>query len=424
MESLTLIGLVLFSLAASAFFSGSETALLRVREHDLEEDVKAARTPGAIVARELLASPSRLLVTILLGNNVVNIMGAAVASALGVRYLGEGLGIVTSTVVMTLLVFILSEVMPKALAAREPRRIAYMVSVPLYLIHQALRPLHLLYDRCVEPLIRSLGGDAESATMSSAEEVMRLARRAVGGHPMGTPLGIISAVAEASERTVSEIKIPRTEIVAFPIETPPSDLLENVLEEGYTRVPVFEGSIDKVLGVVHLKDLVQLVRSKGTDLRKILKPVMQIPERKAILQQLADMQRAFVHVAIVKDEFGVTQGMVTQEDILEELVGEIRDEHDREELLTIRRVGENSFQARGRIKVLDFNRETGWKVTAERGDTLAGLVFNTLARNPRPGESVHVPGYEITVVDMSGSRVTEVRVTERPEDAVEVGSEA
>jgi Mg2+/Co2+ transporter CorB len=424
MESLTLIGLVLFSLAASAFFSGSETALLRVREHDLEEDVKAARTPGAIVARELLASPSRLLVTILLGNNVVNIMGAAVASALGVRYLGEGLGIVTSTVVMTLLVFILSEVMPKALAAREPRRIAYMVSVPLYLIHQALRPLHLLYDRCVEPLIRSLGGDGESATMSSAEEVMRLARRAVGGHPMGTPLGIISAVAEASERTVSEIKIPRTEIVAFPIETPPSELLENVLEEGYTRVPVFEGSIDKVLGVVHLKDLVQLVRSKGTDLRKILKPVMQIPERKAILQQLADMQRAFVHVAIVKDEFGVTQGMVTQEDILEELVGEIRDEHDREELLTIRRVGENSFQARGRIKVLDFNRETGWKVTAERGDTLAGLVFNTLARNPRPGESVHVPGYEITVVDMSGSRVTEVRVTERPDDAVEIGSEA
>lgn len=421
MESLTLIGLVLFSLAASAFFSGSETALLRVREHDLEEDVKAARAPGAIVARELLASPSRLLVTILLGNNVVNIMGAAVASALGVRYLGEGPGIVTATVVMTLLVFILSEVMPKALAARDPRRIAYMVSVPLYLIHQALRPLHMLYDRLVEPLIRSLGGNGESATMSSAEEVMRLARRAVGGHPMGTPLGIISAVAEASERTVSEIKIPRTEIVAFPVETPPSELLENVLEEGYTRVPIFEESIDKVLGVVHLKDLVQLVRSKGTDLRRILKPVMQIPERKAILQQLADMQRAFVHVAIVKDEFGVTQGMVTQEDILEELVGEIRDEHDREELLTIRRVGENSFQARGRIKVLDFNRETGWKVTAERGDTLAGLVFNTLARNPRPGESVHVPGYEITVVDMSGSRVTEVRVTERPEETADVG---
>jgi Mg2+/Co2+ transporter CorB len=222
MESLTLFGLVLFSLAASAFFSGSETALLRVREHDLEEDVKAARKPGAIIARDLLASPSRLLVTILLGNNVVNIMGASVASALGVRYLGESLGIITATVAMTLLVFIFCEVMPKALAARDPRRIAYTVSMPLYLIHHVLWPLHLLYDRFVEPLIRALGGDGEGATMSSAEEVMRMARRAVGGHAMGTPLGIISAVAEASERTVSEIKIPRPEIVAFSIETPPS----------------------------------------------------------------------------------------------------------------------------------------------------------------------------------------------------------
>jgi magnesium and cobalt exporter, CNNM family len=419
MESLTYVIILLLCLGLSAFFSSSETALLRVREHELDQDIKQAHGPGALAARELLHSTSRLLVTILLGNNVVNIMGASVASALFVRHLGEGAGIVAATVTMTLLIFVLGEVIPKAAAARYPKRIAYAVAMPLYLLHQVLRPLHILYDRLLEPLVRKVGGPGETTPMTSSEEVMRLARRGVDTYPKGSPLAIIAAVADASERTVSEIMIPRTEIVAFPVDTEPSALLDRVLEEGYTRVPIYEETIDRVVGVVHLKDLVQLVRSKGDDLRGILKPVLQIPERKEILRQLADMQRAFVHVAVVKDEFGVTLGMVTQEDILEELVGEIRDEHDREELLTIRRVGDHSYQARGRVKVLDFNRETGWKVTAERGDTLAGLVFNTLERNPRPGETVHVPGYDITVLDTAGSRVTQVRVTERPEEEAE-----
>lgn len=418
MESLTFIIVLIVCLGLSAFFSASETALLRVRGHDLEQDIKAAHGPGVLAARDLLGSTSRLLVTILLGNNVVNIAAAAVATALGVRYLGEQRGIIITTVVMTFVVFLFGEVIPKAVAARHPRRIAYTVALPLYLIHQVLRPLHLLYDRLLEPFVKSLAG-GEPTTMTTAEEIMLLARGSLQDHPKGTPLAIIGAVADAAERTVSEIMVPRTEIVAFSVDTPPSELLEGVLDEGYTRVPIFEESIDKVMGVVHLKDLVQLVRSGGRNLRDILKPVVQVPERKAILRLLADMQRAFVHVAIVKDEFGVTLGLVTQEDILEELVGEIRDEHDREELLTIRRVDEHTYQARGRVKVLDFNRETGWKVTAERGDTLAGLVFNTVARSPRPGESVRVSGYEIAVVDMSGSRITQVRVTKLPEQEEE-----
>ena len=412
MESLTFVLIVLACVVLSAFFSGSETALLRLREHELDRDIKEARGPAALAVRELLRSTSRLLVTILLGNNVVNILGAAVASAVLVRELGEQRGIIVSTLVMTLTVFVFGEVLPKVVAARHPRRMAYAIALPLYLLHQLLRPLHALYDLTVERLVKRMGSEAETVPMTAAEEVMRLARRSVQEHPKGSALAIIGATAEAFERTVGEIMVPRTEIVAFSVTTGPKELLDQVLEEGYTRVPIYEESIDKVLGVVHLKDLVKLVAQPDGDLRGILKPVLQVPERKPILQQLTDMQRAFVHVAIVKDEFGVTQGMVTQEDILEELVGEIRDEHDREELLTIRRAGEHSYLARGRVKVLDFNRETGWKVLAEPGDTLAGLVFNTLARHPRSGESVQVPGYEISVVDMSGSRISQVRVSE------------
>jgi len=160
-----------------------------------------------------------------------------------------------------------------------------------------------------------------------------------------------------------------------------------------------------------------LVRGGGSNgLHGILKPVLRVPERKLVLRLLADMQRAFVHMAIVKDEFGVTQGLVTQEDILEEIVGEIRDEFDREELLAIRPTGDGSFESLGRVSVLDFNRESGWSVPAELGDTLSGLVFNALGRAPGKGDTVRVPGYELRVADVSGSRVTQVRVS-RASDA-------
>ena len=131
---------------------------------------------------------------------------------------------------------------------------------------------------------------------------------------------------------------------------------------------------------------------------------------------LADMQRAFCHMALVKDEFGVTQGLVTQEDILEEIVGEIRDEFDSEELFTIRKLRDGSYEVLGRVSVLDFNRESGWQVPAERGDTMGGLIYNTLERAPRRGELVGVPGYEFTCIDVSGSRITRIKVTQTGEE--------
>ena len=190
-------------------------------------------------------------------------------------------------------------------------------------------------------------------------------------------------------------------------------LFHDVLAERYTRVPLYDESIDDVLGVCHLKDLIGLVRrGEGGRLSEILKPVLRVPERKPILEILTEMQRAFVHMAIVKDEFGVTLGLCTQEDVLEEIVGEIRDEFDREELQTIRPVGDE-YDVLGRIKVLDFNRASGWEVPAERGDTLGGLVFNTLGHAPQQGERILIRGFAVTVTGVSGSRITRVRIVRR-----------
>ena len=416
MDVSTYLGVILVCLVLSAFFSGSETALLRLGAHQVDADAKAARGPAVLAARDLLKSTSRLLVTLLLGNNIANILGAAVASALAVTLLGPGPGIVVATVTMTLLVLVLCEILPKAVAASHPRRVAYAVALPLYLLHQLLRPIHVLFDRVIEPVVRRVaGGTSELGT--SPEDILRLAHTVAQGGPEGTPLAIIGATAGAADRTVDEIMTPRTEIVAFPIDVEPQKLLEEILEERYTRVPVYEESIDQILGVVHLKDLVKLVRENGGDLHSILKPVLRVPERKKILTLLQDMQRAFVHLSIVKDEFDVTLGIVTQEDVLEELVGEIRDEFDREELLTIRSVSDNAYRSLGRVTVLDFNRQTGWEVPANPGDTLSGLVFNQLGRPPRRGDRVRVPGYELSVADISGTRITEVLVEQKPEEA-------
>ena len=417
MESVTYLLILLVCLVGSAFFSGSETALLRIPRADLDEDVKRPSGPSVLAARELLHSVQRLLVTVLLGNNIVNILGASVASMLAVRYLGDSWGIVVATVVMTVVTFLFGEVMPKAFAASHPKRVAYLVALPLYILHQLLRPLHILYDRVIDPFIERLAGGPDTAPqMSSVEELMRLARGAEAQTSTGDrPIGIIAAAARAVDMTIADIMVPRTEVVAFSVDTPPGELLKGVLEEGYTRVPIYEATIDRVLGVAHLKDLVELVRDSKADLRRILRPVLQVPERKRILELLTDMQNAFVHFAIVKDEFGVTLGIATQEDILEELVGEIRDEFDRDELLTIRQVAPGRYQALGRVKVRDFNRQTGWKVPAESSDTLAGLVFNTLGRTPRRGESIHLPGYEIVVADLSRNRVSQVQIIEKPD---------
>jgi putative hemolysin len=409
MDVLTLVLLVGACLLLSAFFSGSETALLRLGPHELEEEVKALRGPAALAARDLLDHTSRLLVTILLGNNLVNILGASAASALAIGYLGETTGLLVATAVMTVTVLIFCEVLPKAAAAGHPRRIGFAVALPIYVLHQALRPVHALFDRIVEPVVRWVGGTETSDSMAATETVLRLARATASGEPEGSPLAIIGATAGAAEMTVEEIMVPRTEIVAFPDTTRPAELLEAVLEERYTRVPLYHEDIDQVLGVVHLKDLVEYVRGGGSDVTSILKPVLRVPERKPILLLLQEMQRGFMHMAMVKDEFGVTLGLCTAEDILEEIVGEIRDEFDREELQTIRAADEG-YEALGRVKVLDFNRQTGWEVPAERGDSLGGLVFNSLGRAPKQGDRADVPGFRVTVTGVSGSRITRVRV--------------
>ena len=403
-------------LVLSAFFSSSETALLRMRLHQLDADIESPNALSALAAKRLVGSTSKLLVTILLGNNVTNIFAAALASALAVRLLGEERGVLVAGVVLTAVVLVFCEVLPKAVAASNPRRVSYFVALPLYLMHGLARPAHWLFDRVLFPVVRRLAGTTEDDAVGDAE-LLELARRLSSNRRTGSAPWLLGKVARAVDRMADEIMTPRPDLVAVPRDTVVQDLLARMLAERYTRVLIFHDTIDTIVGFVHFKDLVKADRAGVKVLDDVLKPVLRVPERKSILDLMAEMQRDSIPLAVVKDEFGVTVGLVTQEDVLEEFVGEIRDEFDGVELKQIRRIGPGRYRARGTSSVLDFNRTSGWKVPAEAGETLAGLVFNKLGRSPHRGDKVVVEPYEFVVTTCRGTVIEEViarRVTDRP----------
>jgi putative hemolysin len=409
MDQLGYFFLIFACIFLSAFFSGSETALLRLRKEQLEKDIKEAKGPTAFAVRDLVKNTSQLLVTILFGNNVVNILGAASASALAIHFLGEKWGVLISTLAMTVIILIFSEILPKAISARNPIKVSYIVGLPLYIIHKVLKPLHWLFDKLIDPFIQRITQGTEEP-VGTIDEILAMAKMAPKKRKAGSPLAIISSTAGAAEMKVKDIMTPRPEIVAFSIKTKAPELLEKLLESRYTRVPIYLGSMDKMVGLVHLKDLIKAVQTNQGDLRKILKPVIKVPESKPILSLLSEMQRSLIQMAIVKDEFGTTQGLVTLEDVLEEIVGEIRDEFDIEELKHLKKVSENCYEAEGMIYVTDFNRDTGWKLPAESGDTLSGVVFDSLGRIPHPKEEVRIDDYVISVQEITGTRINRVQV--------------
>lgn len=403
--------IIIICLFLSAFFSGSETALLRLRKERLEKDLAKSKKPGVAVAKILLSSTSRLLVTILLGNNIVNILAASSASIVAAYYLGEGMGLFVATAVMTIIIFVFSEVFPKAIGAYIPAKISYLVSLPLYIFHIFLRPVHILMDKIMDPLLKKFFKKSDDEHDSLHDDLLFLARTAPSySGSEASPISIISSAAKAADMTAEQIMIPRSEIVAFDVNTPADLLIEKFLKERYTRVPIYDGSIDKILGMIHLKDLVFSMHKGEADIKDILKPIVRVPLSKPILDLIAEMKKGFFHMAIVKDEFGVIQGLVTLEDILEEIVGEIRDEFDREELQKLYKINENNYNALATLKISDFNRETGWKLPDEGTGTLASLILDDLGRNAKRQDEVEIGQYRLIVFDMSGSKIKRVRV--------------
>ena len=423
MDPITSALIIVLCLVLSAAFSGSETALLKLDPADLDEELSERGGPSLAAVRELVRSSSRFLVTILLGNNVVNILAASVASALAVDYLGRDLGLIVSTVVLTLVVLIFAEIIPKAVAARSPHKVAEIAGMPLYLLQIILTPVYWLFTKLVEPLVHRLAGE-ERESLSTSEKMFRLARRLeTTSHGATSPESLVASAARLSDTQAADVMVPKSKIFSLPLSTPSAIALDEVLANRFTRVPVHRGDIDKLIGIVHLRDLVELNNRGGGDLLSIVKPVIRVPARTNLMELLKTMQTRSIHLCIVKDEFNNTLGLITLEDILEELVGEIRDEFDAEELSVLSRVTDDCWEADADTLVLDFNRRSGWALEAYKGERIGGLIYNGLGKTPTAGDVLEVGAYRLEAIAFEAGRLVRVRITRASESEAKIDSE-
>jgi putative hemolysin len=408
---LELLGLAAL-LLVSALLSGAEAAyfsLGRTRLKELAE--QEGRTPGPLVP--LLKQPHELLVTLLVGITVVNIGASALAATIAEQIFGSiGLALAIASMVFLLTVF--GEVLPMTLAVEHPLRFAALVSRPVGWLSVALKPIRIGLGTFTALTLRVLGSERAKGQPEISEEELRTlvdvgAREGVVER---SEREMIHKVFELEDTLVREVMVPRPDMFCLDVATPPDRLLPLLREQLHSRVPVFEDTVDQIVGVLYTKDLLPHVGGlpPSFDLRPHLHPPYFVPESKRADALLREFQAKKLHLAIVVDEYGGTAGLVTLEDLLEELVGEIRDEYDEDERL-IQRVSPQSFRISGRLPIDELNAATGLQIPNESFDTVGGWVLDLFGRVPHKGEKKEADGVRVTVEKVERTRVLEVLVT-------------
>jgi CBS domain containing-hemolysin-like protein len=411
-----LILLLTFLLILSAFFSGTETAffsLSGVQISRMEEE----RRPNAGLVRSLLRRSDLLLNGVLLGNLIVNVLLTATATILSyllltARGFSEGAIFVMDIFGVSFLLLVLGEVTPKLLAIRHAERVAPGVA-PLIRWWVFLWTPVLNAMAAVSNLFRRLFRSRGPGPRHTSDELKSLFEISAEGGDIETEThDMISSVFDFGETKVKEIMVPRIDIVGVDLETDVGTLLALVRESEFSRIPVYRESIDRIEGIVYAKDLLAHVFREGPlddAIRPLLRFAYFVPESKPIDDLLKELQRERVHMAIVVDEYGGTAGLVTMEDILEEIVGEIQDEYDVEEQ-AYRKLDENAWLVDGRLDVDDLSDLVGTEIEGEGFETVGGLIYQALGRIPHQGEEVVVDDLRFIVSKVVRRRITRVKV--------------
>jgi Mg2+/Co2+ transporter CorB len=407
---------IVILLMISAFFSGSETALTaasRARMHALERDGdKRART-----VNKLLANRENFIGAILLGNNVVNILASVLATSLFTALFGQGgLALVVATAVMTVLVLIFSEVMPKTYSITRPDSVALVVAGPISLVVQAASWIIKLIQLIVNGVLRLLGVGAPTSPLSAEEEIRGAIdmHAAEGGVDKENHLRLVGAL-DLKDLTVEDVMIHRKNIYMLDADLEPRQLIMKALSSPHTRLPLYRGEKEEIIGILHAKDLLRAALPMGGDLSKldldsILRKPWFVPETTPVQEQLNQFLSRGQHFALVIDEYGELQGLITLEDILEEIVGAIHDEHD-VQVQGVRPQPDGSVNVDGWVPIRDLNRATGWDLSDEEAVTVAGLVIHEAQTIPEPGQSFVFHGYRFNILRRQRNQVTGVNVS-------------
>jgi len=420
---LSIAGIALL-LVASGFFSGSETALTgasRPRMHALEQQgVVRAATVNMLWTRK-----EHLIGAILLGNNLVNILASAIATSLFVGFAGDA-GVLYATVVMTLLVLIFSEVLPKTYAIHHADRMALAVSPIMRVVTVLLGPVtHAIYT-FVRLTLRIFGVDIGSPLGSpQSEEELRGAidLHAGGGEEVRQERQMLRSILDLGDVEVSEIMTHRKNVMTVNAVLPREELVQQVLDAPYTRIPIWRGSPDNIVGVLHAKRLFSAVKAAGGDVERVdiselANPPWFIPDATDLLSQLQSFRRRHEHFAIVVDEYGELLGIVTLEDILEEIVGEIADEHD-VPIEGVKPLKDGSVIVEGTVTIRDLNRQFEWRLPDEEASTVAGLVLHEARRIPKVGQIFVFHGFRFEILGRQRNQVTSIKVTPEDTDATQ-----
>ena len=403
-------------LVASAFFSSSEIAVFSLERHRLSALLEAdGADPRARVLHRLREDPHRLLVTILVGNNIVNIAMASIASVLLAAALSPEVAVLVTTFGVSALVLVFGEITPKSYGVANAERFALRVAGPLATVERLLFPLVVTFDFVSRGLNRFTGGGSDIerpyVTREEIEALLKTGER-IGAideaeHEM------VEGVFELGSTTAREVMVPRVNLVAVDVETPLDEVIEVCATNRLTRVPVYQGTLDHVVGIADIRDA-ERARREGRELDDVLLPTLQVPEGREIDDLLAEMQAERVTMVIVRDEFGETEGILTVEDILEEIVGEIF-EVGEERLI---RPTTDGLVVQGEVTVGEVNDVLGVALPTEgEFETVAGLINAELGRIGDVGDTVLVDEVELDVERVDGHRIRRVRVRPVVDDA-------
>jgi CBS domain containing-hemolysin-like protein len=405
---LALLGLCLL---LSGFFSSSEAALFSLTSLHLHK-MKEERFPFFSYVERLLDAPRRLLITILAGNEAVNITLSAVTTALFISFFGERGGLL-AIAVATPVLLLFGEAIPKTIGKTYSMRVSSMVSPLMMLVEKVEFPVVWALERLSGYILRPLrkkGGEGDNAVME--EEFRSLVD---AGHEEGIidagQRDLIHRVFDLADTTVEDIMTPRVDMFCLPVSTSPQALRREIIEQGYSRVPLYGTGPDDIVGILYARDLLGLMAEGKTpaSAEPLLRKPYFVPEERSADQVLRDFQKRSTHVALVVDEYGGISGLVTMEDILEALFGDIYDERDTRER-PFHRIDERNLMVSGAMSIDEFNSIAGSSIPSEDFGTVGGFVFHLFGRLPARGDGISCDGLSFVVRKVKGTRILSVRV--------------
>lgn len=411
---------ILVLLLLSAFFSGSETALTatskaRMLALEKEKNRAAARVGLLIEDRESLIG------AILLGNNLVNILASSIAAAVFLAMFGEA-GVPIATLVMTALVLIFSEVMPKTYALSNPDRLAMLVSLPIRIVTAVFGPVVAGVQVVVRGTLRLIGANVTGPVLSAHEEIRgQIDLHVQEGSVVKHDRDMLGGVLDLRELTVDDVMVHRKNLVMLDIEQPVEQLVESALTSPHTRLPLWQDEPENIVGILHVRDLARALHGARGDASKIDINALKrepwfVPETTELIDQLNAFRTKREHFALVVDEYGALMGVVTLEDILEEIVGEIEDEHDVAPPEGFRPAEDGSLVVDGAVGIREINRALDWALPDEEAVTIAGLVIHEAQTIPEPGQRFRFHNVQFDILERRRNQITKVKLTPLKEE--------